>query len=219
MTLNLGIRYDYLGWPYSRDGTLGSFDLNNGLYLWDGTNPVTGQGPNARPGIVDPRYSNWAPRVGFAYRIGDKTTIRSGYGIFYSGNYLWEAQGVRGNYPYAISETQTNLNNTATPSTVEKTFSPILVVTPGADVPLTDQHIVARDNKTSYTQQWNLTVQHRLTQDLIAEVGYIGNKGTHLSMYHQPEHGAPRTRSCGPPAAVPGARSHEPDVELGIVTL
>jgi hypothetical protein len=183
LTVNLGIRYDYLGWPYSRDGTLGSFDLNNGLYLWDGQNPVTGQGPNARPGIVDPRYKNWAPRVGLAYRLGDKTTIRSGYGIFYSGNYLWEAQGIRGNYPYAISETQTNLNNTATPSTVEKTFSPILVVTPGADVPLTDQHIVARDNKTSYTQQWNVTVQRRLTNDLLAEVGYLGNKGTHLTMF------------------------------------
>lgn len=183
LTVNLGIRYDYLGWPYSRDGTLGSFDLNNGLYLWDGKNPVTGQGPNARPGIVDPRYSNWAPRVGLAYRLGDKTTIRSGYGIFYSGNYLWEAQGIRGNYPYAISETQTNLNNTAVPSTVEKTFSPILVVTPGADVPLTDQHIVARDNKTSYTQQWNVSVQRKLTNDLLAEVGYIGNKGTHLTMF------------------------------------
>lgn len=183
LTVNLGIRYDYLGWPYSRDGTLGSFDLNNGLYLWDGKNPVTGAGPNARPGIVDPRYKNWAPRLGLAYRLGDKTTIRSGYAIFYSGNYLWEAQGIRGNYPYAISETQTNLNNTATPSTVEKTFSPILVVTPGADVPLTDQHIVARDNKTSYTQQWNFTVQRSLTQDLLAEVGYIGNKGTHLTMF------------------------------------
>jgi outer membrane receptor protein involved in Fe transport len=183
LTVNLGIRYDYLGWPYSRDNTLGSFDLNNGAYLWDGQNPVTGQGPNARPGIVDPQYKNWAPRVGLAYRLGDKTTIRSGYGLFYSGNYLWEAQGIRGNYPYAISETQTNLNDTATPSTVEKTFSPILVVTPGANVPLTDQHIVARDNKTSYTQQWNVSVQRRLTNDLLAEVGYIGNKGTHLTMF------------------------------------
>jgi outer membrane receptor protein involved in Fe transport len=183
LTVNLGIRYDYLGWPYSRDGTLGSFDLANGLYLWDGINPVTGAGPNARPGIVDPRYKNWAPRIGLAYRLGDKTTIRSGYGIFYSGNYLWEAQGIRGNYPYAISETLTNLNNNGATSPIEKTFSPILVVTPGANVPLTDQHIVARDNKTSYTQQWNFTVQRRLTEDLLAEVGYIGNKGTHLTMF------------------------------------
>jgi outer membrane receptor protein involved in Fe transport len=183
LTLNLGLRYDYLGWPYSRDNDLGSFDLDTGQYLWDGTNPVTGAGPNARRGIVNPDYKNWAPRVGAAYRLGDKTTIRSGYGIFYTGDYLWEAQGIRGNYPYAISETLTNLNVTTPNSPLEKTFSPILTVTRGADVPLTDQHIVNRNNKTSYTQQWNFTVQRRLTDDIIAEVGYVGNKGTHLSMF------------------------------------
>ena len=183
LTINLGLRYDYLGWPYSRDNTLGSFDLSNGQYLWDGTNPVTGAGPNVRRGVVNPDYNNFAPRVGFAYRIGDKTTIRSGYGIFYSGNYLWEAQGIRGNYPYAISETHTNLNNDGPTSPIETTFSPILFVTPGADVPMSDQHIVNRNNRTSYTQQWNLHVQHQLAEDLIAEVGYIGNKGTHLTMF------------------------------------
>ncbi len=183
LTLNLGLRYDYLGWPYSRDNTLGSFDLDTGQYLWDGNNPVTGAGPTARRGIVNPNYHNFAPRVGAAYRLGDKTTIRSGYGIFYTGDYLWEAQGIRGNYPYAISETLTNLNINGATSPLEKTFSPILTVTPGADVPLTDQHIVNRNNKTSYTQQWNFHVQRRLTDDLIAEVGYVGNKGTHLSMF------------------------------------
>ncbi len=183
LTLNLGLRYDYLGWPYTRDNTLGSFDLVTGQYLWDGTNPVTGAPANVRRGIVNPRYDNFAPRAGFAYRLNDKTTVRGGYGIFYNGNYLWEAQGVRGNYPYAISETLTNLNNNGATSPIEKTFSPILTVTPGAPVPLTDQHIVNRNNKTSNTQQWNFTMQRRLTEDLILEVGYVGNKGTHLTMY------------------------------------
>ena len=131
LTLNLGVRYDYLGWPYHRDNKLGSFDLYAGQFVWDGTNPVNGAPPNARRGIIDPDYNNIAPRAGFAYRLGDKTTIRSGYGIFYSGNYLWEAQGVRGNYPFAISETQTNLNNNGATNPLETTFSPILTVTPG----------------------------------------------------------------------------------------
>lgn len=183
LTLNLGLRYDYLGWPYSRDNTLGSFDIDTGQYLWDGINPVTGAGPNARRGIVNPNYKNWAPRVGAAYRLGDKMTIRSGYGIFYTGDYLWESQGIRGNYPYAISETLTNLNVITPTSPLETTFSPILTVTPGANVPLTDQHIVNRNNRTSYVQQWNFHIQRRLSDDLIAEVGYVGNKGTHLSMF------------------------------------
>ena len=132
---------------------------------------------------MNPRYNNFAPRVGFAYRLNDKTRFVPVMDIFYSGNYLWEAQGIRGNYPYAISETQTQLNIIQPTSPIEKTFSPILTVTPGAPVPLTDQHIVNRNNKTSYTQQWNIHVQRRLTDDLIAEVGYVGNKGTHLTMF------------------------------------
>ncbi|MFN7995603.1 MAG: TonB-dependent receptor [Bryobacteraceae bacterium] len=183
LTVNLGLRYDYLGWPVHRDNKLGSFDLATGKFIWDGTNPIDGAPANVRRGIVNPRYNNFAPRLGWAYRLNDKTTVRSGYGLFYNGNYLWEAQGTRGNYPFAISETQTNLNLTATPTPLESTFTPILEVTPGANVPLSAQHIVNRNNKTSYTQQWNFHVQRRLTEDLIAEVGYVGNKGTHLTMF------------------------------------
>jgi hypothetical protein len=183
LTLNMGLRYDYLGWPVHRDNKLGSFDLDTGKFIWDGVNPIDGSPPNVRRGIVEPRYNNFAPRFGGAYRVGDKTTVRAGYGLFYNGNYLWEAQGVRGNYPYAISETQTNLNVTEPNKPLETIFTPVLEVTPGADVPLSAQHIVNRHNKTSYTQQWNLHVQHRLTENIIAEVGYVGNKGTHLTMF------------------------------------
>jgi hypothetical protein len=183
LTLNVGLRYDYLGWPVHRDNKLGSFDLDTGQFIWDGVNPIDGSPPNVRRGVVDPRYNNFAPRFGAAYRIGDKSTVRAGYGLFYNGNYLWEAQGVRGNYPFAISETQTNLNVLEPNKPLETVFTPVLEVTPGADVPLSAQHIVNRHNKTSYTQQWNFHVQRRLTEDIIAEVGYVGNKGTHLTMF------------------------------------
>ncbi len=214
LTLNLGIRYDYLGWPVSRDNTLGSFDLITGQYLWDGTNPVTGAPPDVRRGIVNPRYNNIAPRFGFAYRLNDKTTVRGGYGIFYNGNYQWESQGIRGNYPYAISETLTNLNNNGPTSPIEKTFSPVLVVTPGAPIPLQDQHIINRNNKTSSTQQWNFHVQRRLTEDLILEAGYVGNKGTHLTMFINENTALPGPGDPGPrrPWPVEGATSEMDNV-------
>jgi hypothetical protein len=183
LTLNLGLRYDYLGWPVHRDNKLGSFDLATGQFIWDGTNPVSGEGPNVRRGIVNPDYNNLAPRVGLAYRIGDKNTVRAGYGVFYVSNYLWESQGVRGNWPFAISETITNLNLTAPNTPITSVFTPELSIQPGSTVAPSAQHIINRNNRTSYTQQWNLHIQRQLTEGLMVEVGYVGTKGTKLSMF------------------------------------
>ena len=46
----------------------------------------------------------WAPRIGFAYRLGDRTVLRGGYGMFY------EAEGTSGRLnfhflPFSMSET------------------------------------------------------------------------------------------------------------------
>ena len=47
--------------------------------------------------------NQWAPRVGFAYRLGDRTVVRGGYGMFY------EAEGTSGRLnfhflPFSLSE-------------------------------------------------------------------------------------------------------------------
>ncbi len=183
LTLNLGLRYDLIEYPKHRDDLLASIDIDTGEFLWDGVNPVTGEPPNARRGIVEPDYNNFAPRFGLAYRIGDKSTIRAGYGVFYMSNYLWEAQGIRGNWPFAISETLSNLNERTDFSFVETTFSPQLDIEKGSTVAPRAQHIVNRNNRVSYTQQWNLHVQRQLTDSLMVELGYVGTKGSDMSSF------------------------------------
>ena len=86
-TLNLGLRYDVLtGWT----------DRYNKLTWFDPTtpDPITG-----RAGVVqyagvggnprsenDTNYTNFAPRLGFAWQIGQKSAVRGGYGLFYVTN-------------------------------------------------------------------------------------------------------------------------------------
>ena len=183
LTVNLGLRYDNSEWPKHRDDLLASIDLLTGQFLWDGVNPITGEGPNVRRGIVEPDNNNFAPRVGMAYRLGEKTTVRSGFGVFYMTNYLWEAQGVRGNWPFAISENFSNLNDRGPVSPVETTFSPDLDVQMGSTVAPNAQHIVPRNNRTSYTMQWNFHVQRQLAEDLMVELGYVGTRGVKLSTF------------------------------------
>ena len=62
-------------------------------------------------------------------------------------NYLWEAQGVRGNWPFAISENFSNLNDRFPVNVAETTFSPDLDVQFGSTVAPNAQHIVPRHNR------------------------------------------------------------------------
>ncbi|MEW5978321.1 MAG: TonB-dependent receptor [Acidobacteriota bacterium] len=210
LTLNLGLRYEYTQWPRHRDNKLASFDLDAGRFVWAGFNPVTGEAPNVEPTIVPPDRNNFAPRFGLAYLLDDRTTLRGGYGIFYNSNFLWEAQGTRGNWPYAINETLAALNTEYPTSPLKQTFTPDLKVGPGSTVAPSAQHIVNRNNRVGYSQQWNLHLQHALGKSLILDAGYVGTKGTKLSIFI----------SGNDPVPGPGdPNPRRPYPELGAVSL
>src|SRR5207247_5752280 len=63
-----------------------------------------------RPEIADPRYRNFAPRIGLAYRLTNKTVIRSAYGIFFNSNFSWEWSDSRGGWPYSVSDNLSGMN-------------------------------------------------------------------------------------------------------------
>jgi hypothetical protein len=159
------------------------FDPFSGQFLWASRNPITGEPPNTRKSIRDPDFNNFAPRVGLAFALTPKTTIRSGYSVFYASNYLWEAQGLRGQWPFALTENPTGLNTPETTvlTPIQRFYSPNVDVVPG--VPPSGLWSLDRHAPTSYTQQWNFGVQQQLADDLLLEVDYVGNKGTKMPVY------------------------------------
>jgi hypothetical protein len=180
LTVNVGLRYEYNAWPHHRRGRMGGFDMNAGSFYWTSKNPITGQPANAPETISDPEHLNFAPRIGFAYRLFPRTVIRSAYGIFYNSNFGWEWSTGRGNWPFSISDnvTATNIPGVA-PSRADQqfaSFDPTLVKP-------TAQHTISRDLAMPYMQNWNFGVEHQLTQSLLVEINYQGAKGTHLSSF------------------------------------
>jgi len=180
LTINLGVRWEYNAWPHHRRGRMGGFDSIDGKFYWTSKNPITGQEANIRKTIAEPQYMNFAPRIGLAYRIMPKTVIRSAYGIFYNPPAGWEWSTGRGNWPFSISDNLTGINIPGVaPQRADQffgTFDPALV-RPSA------QHTIARDLQTPYMQNWNIGVEHQLTQTLMLEVNYQGSKGTNLSSF------------------------------------
>ncbi len=199
LTINVGVRYEYQGALTERHNHLSQFNLNAlnetntpGLYQFSGT------AGNSR-GQTNPDGKNFAPRVGFAYRLGNKTVIRSAYGISYdmitgmgSG-----AQGFGSDGFAAPSYVQIR------PSTGITNGLDILVApfenaystggVPAAPNPLNPAllgtsvtAIIRNDNRTPYVQQWNFTVQRMLPWGMDAQVAYVGTKGTFLSIQQDP---------------------------------
>jgi len=180
LTLNLGLRWEYNAWPHHRRGRMGGFDLTAGKFYWTGVNPITGEQPNIQPTIADPKYLNFAPRIGLAYRIFPRTVIRSAYGIFYNSNFGWEWSTGRGNWPYSISDNITGINiGGSTPTRADQLFGSF----DPSQVKPTAQHTISRDLSMPYMQNWNFGIEHQITESLLLELNYQGAKGTHLQSF------------------------------------
>lgn len=97
LTLNLGVRYDFYGYPVDTRGRLVNFLPDQ---FRQGTTAAPAGPPNGFvqagngtlvnvPAVADTLVpndkNNFAPRVGFAYRLNDSGTLvaRGGYGIYY----------------------------------------------------------------------------------------------------------------------------------------
>jgi hypothetical protein len=195
LTLNLGVRWEYQGPITDRYNRLSQFNLTSpnetgapGLYQFAGV----GGNPRTQ---VNSAWKNWAPRVGFAYRLRDKTVVSAAYGISYvmttgagSG-----AQGFGSDGFSAPSFVQ--IRPASGLDILDRTWTDAFSsggVTAGANPlnpVLLGQNVTAvvrTDNATPYVQQWNFAIQRQLPKDTTLQVAYVGTKGTHLQIQQQP---------------------------------
>jgi Carboxypeptidase regulatory-like domain len=201
LTVNLGLRYEYDQWPVEVHNHLSEFDFASNKFVWAGFNPLTNQPSNISDrALMSPNFMNFAPRAGLSYGLGNKTTIRAGYGIFYSSNYFWEGQGARGTWPYALGDTISGINTPGLPSAIiptETMYPNYNFPVPGT--PADAQHTMGRHNKTPYSEQWNFGVQRELANNLMLEVEYVGDGGRHMSLFTNRNDPLPGPGAVGQP--------------------
>jgi hypothetical protein len=121
LTLNLGLRYEWFGWPEEAQGRIGNFDPS---LVADFNNPLSGflvpsnvrtTGFNAVDAAImatartptkhtlnGQDLNNFAPRFGFAYSPleSSKLVIRGGYGVFFDRPSAAFINTVFSNYPF-----------------------------------------------------------------------------------------------------------------------
>jgi hypothetical protein len=190
LTLNLGLRYDF------------SAPAVNGKNYQTNFNPAgSGSIVTAKDGsltdraLVNPDYNNWAPRVGIAYQIDDKTVLRTGYGMFYQ---LFERYGSEDqlslNPPFLINNTPAVASTATAPVFFLKNGFPLDFLDPTKlDLRRVRVRAVNPESPSPTVQQWSFGIQRTLPAHVFLQADYVGTKSTHLtalSDYNQPVNNA-----------------------------
>ncbi len=197
LTLNVGMRWDYRAPAYEEKNHFFWLDAQNkqgGLCYADQTLSKNGVATGVGYDGVTPllRYcgSNvphagsktpFAPRFGFAYRLGDKTVIRGGYGIFWDSSEGREIDNSGDIYPYSIRNNLNPATNPNVPKLTNNLFPAYGTLGPFPVSTLTFIAVIESENPLNpYVQQRSLSIQRSLARDTTFELNYIGTKGTHL---------------------------------------
>ena len=78
LTLNLGLRYDFITPALEAQNRQTNFDPSTGTLVFAGSGSLENRG------LVKPDTNNFGPRIGAVYKLDDKTLIRGGWGVFYN---------------------------------------------------------------------------------------------------------------------------------------
>ncbi len=178
LTVNYGLRWDYFGVPSEKNNLFYQLTPANGGTL---TQVGAGGGPSS---LYNKDYNNFAPRFAVSYDLTGKgeTILRAGYGIFYDA---FSQDIFLGHVPYNCTfcpgPAYTGVG-AAPIGFAGLSGNPITSGSPvyGTASPLSSYFGVNPNIRTPYTQNWNLNIQQQITNKIMAQVGYVGAKGTKL---------------------------------------
>jgi hypothetical protein len=189
LTVDVGLRYEL--YPPATPRKSGGFVNYN-----PATNQLVSAGIGGNPSNLGMKtdYTNFAPRLGAAYRATDSLVLRAGFGVSYvpfvDNTYAY-------NYPI---KTSTGYTNGATYGAALNLAGGVVNFTTG--VPATPTIPVAADGtltetaangtiglnnlyiplnfKNAYVASWNLALQQALPKDMSLQIAYVANHGTRI---------------------------------------
>jgi hypothetical protein len=184
VTLNLGLRYEFVSPFWEAGGRLVTLDVNPdftaAVPVQAGqVGPFSGQLPST---LVRPDYNDLAPRIGMAWRATDKTIVRGGYGINYNaGIYNSIAQQMAGQPPFAMAGT-----SIGTVQAPQSFSNALLLINPTTT---NNTYAIDPNYGLGYVQIWNVDLQRTMGRTAVLGLGYTGTRGASLDMLRAPNRG------------------------------
>ena len=169
LTLNLGVRYT-LNFP--------STEADGQIAVWNLGTRVLDFPREARK----LEKHNFGPRAALAWRIGENTAVRAGYGLVWIEQAGITTPFTAPMFPFIQTLGQTSLDN-LTPAFYLSVGPSVRPVAPSPLAGLGQGvFAVQRDQGSGYAQQWNYTVQRTLQSNWSMSLGYAGSKLTRLGV-------------------------------------
>ena len=210
LTINYGLRWEYIGLPVDIYGRNGGFDPRR-YQAPTAAGPTSvgfvqeGNARNPVPGIAKVSNTltdkvgkfNFAPRLGIALQLNSRMVMRGGYGLFYDR--LSNQLGLLESNSLPSYEKYTALNTAASTSALNTSGSlqnPFPTLPQRSQFPILPQ-LYAQNTSTApapigifdinpqlvtpYYQQYGLNIQTAISHALLLEIGYVGSNGRHLA--------------------------------------
>jgi hypothetical protein len=184
LTVDLGVRWEY--WPGGKPAAPGgysNYDITNNTLV------IAGVGNNPMDMGVDNKLDQFAPRLGVAYRMNEKTVFRGGYGISYLPR-------VTANWNYPITSAASyNAPNSYSPagSLAVGLPPPQIVQIPANGIlpaPVNEVYrITPKDWFQGFVQSWNIALQRALPGNFALTVAYVANKSIGLPTIRELNYG------------------------------
>jgi Carboxypeptidase regulatory-like domain/TonB-dependent Receptor Plug Domain/TonB dependent receptor len=185
VTVNLGLRYEVYVPDTEAENRLPNYDVEGMRLVY------AGEDGTSERANKETRWGNLAPRIGVAWDVtGDaKNVLRAGYGRSYfpvphaAGNLLDQ------NVPNSISQNYSVETNPLvyTPDRVPRLSNPFPAIVPVKPITTADLNAAnpivfghAFSNETPHMDTWQVSYERQLTNTLMAEVAYVGSKGSNL---------------------------------------
>jgi len=169
LTINYGIRWEYDQPVYEAHNKIANLNTTTGALVLAGTNGTSRS-------LYSPTYTDFDPRVGFAWSLRPKLVIRGGFGVLSSMDYNMLHHTTNAPYHIGISGTSAAPTTTAggTPFAVTNGFG-----TTGAS-PAGVGFTTWNTLKPMWEPQWSLVTEYAINPKQSIALQYVGNIAQHL---------------------------------------
>ena len=164
--------------------------------------------------LAPPKYDAFSPRLGLAYALSPKTSIRAGFGMYYTAvedlsQFMESGDAPYGIYwfspapPFFSSPYMSRVNGAIETASGGNPFpfqyppdnvsasNPDTTFPWGNVEPISSGFVFYPKNRMPYSEHYELSLQHQLTSNTVVTASYIGNEGHRLPTSVEANPGSP----------------------------